>query len=473
MGVIETAPAVEPDREMIKSAINQSIRLGSTRSCLIGAGLLSLSVAALGQTTGQTDDAQDGVKDLNVTVQSGDTLTGILSRELKSLDAWGEVAEYNKLVAPDKLAPGEVIVIPAEVLRRRNFATVVYVKGKAIHHNTKDETQEQVAKGTKIHIGDRIETDKDGFVSLSFNGESSVNIQPESSVQISVLKCIDQEIACEIILESDSGRLSVDVKNVGFEKPTIFSIDTPYASAAVRGTRFDFDVNNGNILGVTEGTVEISLNGNSNAVDIGKGVLAGEGRSINDLYDLLLKPEMRLSDDVNYVSSEDLISWNVIETAERYIVSYARSESLKDVVTSLTDTDNITKPELAPGDYYVGTRAVDSNGLRGFTARKKISSVTIDDTEEAPDLEILISESEMQVSAPDAVGVTEVRIGNRLVAVDSDSYMLSIDAHLLQPGQQISVPIDNKKDWYLQGRKVVGTGSVSPYGVLYHFEPSR
>ena len=313
---------------MIKSAIGQSFRLTgrAVRTCLIAAGLLTWSVAALSQSQEE---------DLRVTVKSGDTFGGILKRELQSLDAWGEVARYNELETPDKIRPGEVLVIPAEVLMRRHYATVVYVKGKAIHHSASKKTMQQVTKGSKVFRGDLIETARDGFVSVSFNGGSSVNIQPESAMRISLLNCIDKENACEIKLNAEKGYLGLDVQGVDFKKPTIFNIDTPYASAAVRGTRFDFDINDGNVLGVTEGKVEITYNGNRSDVDIGKGVVVADGGSIGQQIDLLGKPEIRLSDDQDKVSSEDVISWEVVSGAEKYLVTYAGSESMQDVVASI------------------------------------------------------------------------------------------------------------------------------------------
>ena len=75
---------------MIKSAIGQSFRLTgrAVRTCLIAAGLLTWSLAALSQSQEE---------DLRVTVKSGDTFGGILKRELQSLDAWSEVARFNEL----------------------------------------------------------------------------------------------------------------------------------------------------------------------------------------------------------------------------------------------------------------------------------------------------------------------------------------------------------------------------------------
>ena len=128
------------------------------------------------------------------------------------------------------------------------------------------------------------------------------------------------------------------MQSVGFKKPTTFRIKSPFASAAVRGTQFDFDINEGNALGVTEGVVEISFNGSSNNIGKGKGVLAGEGRSINDLIDLLEEPALRLDQDVNRISEEDSISWDTVQGAENYRVAFAADESMVNVVGFLNPT---------------------------------------------------------------------------------------------------------------------------------------
>lgn len=410
-------------------------------------------------------------KDLPVTVEPGDTFSRILSRELKSLDGWGEVARYNKLESPDNLKPGDVIVIPAELLRLRNYATVVFVKGVAQIQSLSDDGVAELKKGDRIYSGDLIKTDEDGFVSVSFNGGTSVNIQPESAMKINVLQCVEPEDACEISLESGEGQLGLDVQSVGFEKPTVFNIVTPYASAAVRGTRFDFDISDGNALGVTEGTVEISINGASNAIDIGKGVLAGAGRSIDELFDLLEEPELALRDDASRVSDEDIINWQSVDDAATYIIAYAPSESMVDAFTSLSLSDTFTKPELPPGEAFISARAVADNGLRGFTSKKKLVSVAIDDRVDAPLLDIVLSENEMEITAPGAPGDTvEVKIGNAIATLEDGVYVVTSQIIEMSGGETATLEVDRSQEWYLQGRNVIDESTVSPYGLLYFYE---
>ena len=423
--------------------------------------------------TAQSDSQQE-VQDLRITVQSGDTFSDIVTREMKSYDAWGEIARYNKLESPDDLKPGDVIIIPAQVLRLRNYATVIFVKGTAVHHNSAKGTKGNISKGDKIYAGDLIETAEDGFVSVSFNGGSSVNIQPDSTMKINVLECIDREDACQIKLRSEKGALGLDVKSSGFEKPTVFIIDSPYASAAVRGTSFDFDINDGNALGVTEGTVQIQLNGSGlrNDIEIGKGVLAGEGKSINDLIDLLADPAFKLNDDITRVSSQDVINWDPVSGAVNYLIAYDTNESMQSVVTSLTETKTFNKPDLPAGDYYVSGRAVDSNGLRGFVSKKRIRSIAIDPQLESPELDVQLVGAEMTVIASGSPSDNiEVKIGNSVTTVDGIEYVLGEEMMQVKGGDSITVSIDPAQPWYVQGRKVT-SNRVSSYGLLYIFEKS-
>ena len=465
---------------MINCALGQSTSpIGLiTRISVLAAGLF-VSGLFVSNVFAQVDQKASlkttEFQDLPVTVESGDTFSSIISRELNSLDAWGEIARYNKLDSPDLLQPGDVIVIPGELLRLKNYATVVFVKGSALHHDAESNAKVKVKKGDRIYTGDLIETDNDGFVSMSFNGGSSVNIQPESIMKINVLECVDREVACEVLLESSKGRLGLDVKSVGFEKPTVFNISSPYASAAVRGTRFDFDINDGNILGVTEGTVEISVNGVSNDIGAGKGVLAGEGRSINTVFDLLEPPKVILRDGINRISSEDIINWQPLNGAANYLVAFAADDSMQEVISSSSETGLYIKPELSLGKAFVSLRAVASNGLRGFSSQREIVVVDIDEAAEEVALDISIDESnEMRITAAgSASDDVEIKIGNALEILDSGEYILAEQVLHMKGGETQTVQVDSTSDWYLQARKVLDANTVSPYGLLYLYEKTE
>ena len=97
--------------------------------------------------------------------------------------------------------------------------------------------------------------------------------------------------------------------------------------------------------------------------------------------------------------------------------------------------------------------------------------VNVDERVAAPELDIVLAESEMRLSAPDAgQQLVEVKIGNRLGVVDGQEFLISTNTYQIRAGQTVTVPIDASKDWYLQGRRVVSENTVSPYSFLYVFD---
>ncbi len=416
------------------------------------------------------EESKSKDRDLQVVVEPGDTLTAIVRRELESLDAWQQVADYNELPRPDQLVPGDVIAIPAALL---NFAKIVFTKGQTTHLGVSsgvegDSDNRTAEKGARVFVGDVLKTGKDGFVILVFKGSTTVKIQPESEVLIERLDCYDKKRPCLIDLKTAGGKLNLDVNSEGFLKPTAFTIQTPYASAAVRGTGFDYDTSeNSNILGVTEGTVEISLGGNRVAVPVGKGTVAGEGKSINTLYDLPPKPVFVQADNSRF-SSEDYLSWSQIDGAVRYSAALVESASNTDVLSSYQGETAAVKTDSGPGEYFIDVRAIDANGLQGFVARRTIRQQSIDENTIAPELEMELVDDILKIK-PAGTGPVEVRLGNRLVDIDTDEVMLDFRSYTINGGVTFETRVNRDQVWYVLGRKVVDSNTVSRYGQLYEF----
>lgn len=410
-----------------------------------------------------TSDTKIVRADLHVVVKQGDSLTGIVKRELGSLESWSDVVQVNKMSSPDTLKPGDVIVIPWELLQSRNYARVVFVKGEVALQRSGATEIVKMKKGDKIFVGDTIATGDSGFVSLSFKSDSTVNIQTDSQAQLKALDCFDIEKACEIKLKTETSDMKIDVKSVGFSKPTNFTIETPYASAAVRGTEFDFSTRDGNILGVTAGEVAISVNDTANSVPKGKGTLAGEGRSIGVLYNLLNKPQFN---EFPRVSAQDFISWQPIDKAALYKVVIAASESLGDII-SVNTGDDLRVPALpVAGTYYVSARAIANNGLKGFESVKRIDQVKVDSSVSAAELDIELIDSSLTVK-PQGRFTTEVHIGSRLDPVDGLDTLVEYKSYDIAAGETLELTVDPAKPIYLISRAVISRGSVSEYGGLY------
>lgn len=425
-------------------------------------------------TAGET--VRSDSRDLHIVVKPGESLSVILQRELESIADWKLVARTNKIASPDNLRPGDVIVIPHSLVQKRNYARLAFAKGTAQLIRAITKAVEKVKKGVKVFVGDAIKTGRDGFVSLSFRDSSLVNIQPNSEIVVDKLECFDKSVSCVITLRATEGELNLDVGQSDFSQPTTFTIETPYASAAVRGTEFDFDIREGNILGVTEGEVEISYGGQSSVVPLGKGTLAGEGRSISTVYDLLLAAEFPEFVDFNRVSEEDILQWGEVEDAERYLVAFATDEAMTSVVTATATSTGepdatLVMSDVQPGDYYFAVRGVDENGLKGFPAKKKVRQVSIDKTV-GPDLDIEVVDQNMRIRS-DSDRPLEIRVGNELQFVKGLDRLVQYQTYELEPGKELNLDVKDNPDWYLTAREILSERSVSVYGGLYEYKANR
>ncbi len=429
-------------------------------------GLL-LSTLSCAQVAAQVKSEVSAIdQDIRVVVKEGDILSSIVKQVMGSSEYWEEVAALNKIKTPDALKPGDLVIFPGSLVQKRNFARVVFTKGKVSLTSAADKATDVLQKGDKVYLGDVINTGKDGFVSLSFKGDTLANIQPVSRIQVVEFDCFDTEKSCVVNLSAAAGQMDFDVRNVGFKEPTSFSVDTPNVSAAVRGTKIDVEVTDGSAVGVTSGEIEVSSNGVSNTVPVGKGTLAGEGRSVSTLFNLLKEPEYN---EFTRLSSEDYLAWSSIEDAKSYKVVLATSESMTDIIDSMSTTDTYTALLPEPQSFYLSTRALDENGLKGFKAIQKIDQVEIDDSVEAPLLEIELSERELKIVNAGDLG-SEVHIGNQLQTIDDFDHLIRYEAHDIPPGETLELDVDPDKDIFISSRAVVSASVVSPYGNIYEFK---
>ena len=87
---------------------------------------------------------------LAFTVTRGDTLIGLSSRVLVAPDSWREVAGLNRLALPNRLKPGQVLLIPLRLLRWTPVdATLVSVSGDVLVGGRPGVAQGTMAEATR------------------------------------------------------------------------------------------------------------------------------------------------------------------------------------------------------------------------------------------------------------------------------------------------------------------------------------
>ena len=245
-----------------------------TKSKIAGAACVIAMAALFSVETANT--ASD---DLVVEISEAQTVKQVVENELNSSRFADQIAAYNGIESISTILPaGASLQIPRPYFDGSNFGRVAFVKGSVVH-TQRDLVVNPPSKGSMVFRGDIFTTGPDGFISLNFNSGASINLQPDSRVSVVNLDCIDETVKCVIALNADRGEIQSDITpRPDGQPPVQFSVDTPFLSAAVRGTAFYVNVEEGaDRIGVTQGSVAAAAGNADNELARGEGLLAAAG----------------------------------------------------------------------------------------------------------------------------------------------------------------------------------------------------
>jgi hypothetical protein len=391
--------------------------------------------------------AEHSIISRDVLVASGDTFKKIAKRELGRAGLAQQLAEFNGLVESAPLAPGQIVRIPIHVPPRREFAQVIFVKGSVLVQRTlnKDTTTEETTstdaqlsdlssvqmlpliRNSEVYPGDLIDTGENGFASIEFSSGSVINLQPNTKAKINRLNCLPTDDSCVIDIRALRGKVTSNVQTRE-DQPVDFRISTPYASAAVRGTVFDIQTDPDNLfVGVTEGVVELSSNSSDRIVALkpGFGSVVKQGEAPSPPIALLSSPVFKRIPARMAVG--DTISWWPNTQAAKYGALVSTDAAGSDTL-SATETSNqqIGFDNLEVGDYFLTLRAIDDNGLRGFTSNSPITIAKIDSALDTVNTRISKQGSEYLVEVLNPLNDAN---GYEIQVSDNDSFddPLSVD----------------------------------------------
>ena len=438
---------------------------GSNTNNRILCGLITVAVimaAPVSAYSSQTDGTSYIIelRNKSVTVKAGETLVDIAKREFGSAAYRRLIAEYNQLNPSVALVAGQILNLPIFLEREKEFAVVAFLKGEATLLR-KQETPRDLTKEDQIYAADIIKTGDNGFVSIEYKPGTVVNIQPKSELEFESIRCLPDDAVCELLLRANTGEFSSDVRRRDGQ-PTDFKILTPYASAAVRGTVFDFQANPDRMLvGVTEGNVAVGANNEQSAVGVGFGIVAAEGEAPGDLIELTGPPTFR-GVPARFAAG-DKISWWEVPQSSRYIVSIATDAASNQIVQQIRQGQQVFQfEEISAGEYYISVRPVDNQGLKGFGTTQKIKLVDIDNDSPVFPLNTSRSGEEVviSVSEPDSsIGGYEFQIATD----DSFNDVISIDVGT--SGSAIfKTPSSGADQYFARARALLETDRVSRFG---------
>jgi hypothetical protein len=315
--------------------------------------------------------AQAAGRELELTVQGGDTLIALAERFLAKPAEWPKLQRLNRVADPKRLVPGSTLRIPVEWLRENaERMEVIAVSGTAAKGDgTKLAVGERLAPETSIRTGD------DGFVTLRAPDGSLIALQPKSDARLaSIGRYVNTDIFSTVV-RMVSGRVEAVVEKL--RGPSRFEVQTDLAVAGVRGTRFRVAADAGPRpraqAEVLEGQVEFAggakVSGASAvALAAGFGSVTDDAGNPRPPTSLLPAPQITAADALQ----ERLVTrfrFPAIAGAGNYRAQVARDQDFRaGIAEGVFTAPEIKFADLADGEYFLRARASDTLGLEGRDA---------------------------------------------------------------------------------------------------------
>lgn len=410
------------------------------------------------------NDSIDSSFESILVAETDDTFSSIVQREFGSTALARELAKYNNRAIDTVFIGGEELVYPTRIVPEQNFAAVSYVKGKVLYRPAGGRSWErQLERKDHVYDSDVLETADDGFVSLALESGTIINVQPNSLVVIENIQCQIDDSECSVNLKADKGEIKSTVVN-SKQQPAKFKIESPYASAAVRGTEFHFsalsEITN---IAVAEGSVGVDALDKQLEVPQGFGVSVAADGSANQPRPLL--PAPRLFSLPPRVTKQDSVFWSPVSGASNYRITFASDvEGNEIILQKNSDPTQYPLSELSPGTYHAKVQGNDELGLRGLERSIEINHVLLDEKISIPSISLEQTDTSIFLSVTDGEQgkVHEIQIASQ----ESFNDAVSVDT---PENGGTEFPLTPGVSYFARARAVSGATSAGRYGPVVSF----
>jgi hypothetical protein len=333
-------------------------------------------------------------------VASSDTLIGLSSNVLVSARAWREVAAINKLPNPNRIYPGQVLRIPARLMRGDPVnATLVSVVG-----DVRSGDAPAVA-GATIVEGQSVQTGAASSAVVELADGSRIRLPPSSLAQVAASRTYGQRsssgsssdtstVASASAVATSSGwfagtlrilRGSVEVIATKVLRAKPLEVVTPTAVVGVRGTvfRVGLEFEDGTVTHseVLEGAVRMESSAATSSSD--RPPQAAASVQVAAGYGAVIDATARAPEVAKLLPPPDLSP--LPDRFERPVVRFAlpaETTPLRVQVASDAQFEKLVSDQRATsgadvriGDledapWYLRMRRIDARGIEGFDATR-------------------------------------------------------------------------------------------------------
>jgi len=325
---------------------------------------------------------------LELVVKPGDTLNELCKQYLQDPGLCMEIARFNLIKDPDRIEPGEKILIPYRYLRIKPSqpmtGTVTFLKG-AVTIREKDAAQwHPLSLQDPVLQGSRVRTGPDGSAELSFEDKSSLLIRPNTELDVTAIQRESGGFVKRFFLSI--GRIvSKTLRDAGVSSK--LEIRTETAVAGTRGTRFGITVleDRTTRAEVQEGTIGVSAMGKEVEVREGEGTIVKQGMPPEQPSRLLPRP-VPADLKQQYTVLPVAVQFGRVDGAQRYRAALSRDRDGRDVVIEqvLSPGEPFQTEGLADGTYYLFAKSIDEKGLEGLEGEPAVLHVALERQPPAP-----------------------------------------------------------------------------------------
>lgn len=326
-----------------------------------------LALALLGHCA-----AAQAQQDFDYIVQPGDNPWNITTRYLKHINYWPRIQDYNQILQPTRIPPGTRLRMPFAWMRAEAVSARVLDVLGTVEHDSGGRTS-SLSPGMTLSAGALIRTGHDGSVTLQLPDGSRSLIEANSELQIHTLHRLQASDGQLVGIELKHGRIDNSVQSVRHSGGR-YTIETPAAVAAVRGTEFRVAALADGMLAETV-SGEVSLRNQRGETRLGSatGAYAAAGKAPGQAVRLLPAPSVKAVPDVI-----DRLPFRLPIEAVAGAVQYRTQISAQQNFTALAsdvvadEAAVLGSAALADGRYRMRVRAIDSRGLEGLSAEREI-----------------------------------------------------------------------------------------------------
>lgn len=308
-------------------------------------------------------------------ISERDTLIGLSQTVFVSPQAWREIARLNRLPDPNMIRPGQVLRVPARLMRMRPVPVALASSVGEVR-----VAGAPAQPGMALAEGQQIETGANSSAVLALADGSRVKVPPSSLAEILASRGTGASDAQAAALAADgwfSGAMrmlrgSVEVLAAKVRRGPPLEVSTPTAVVGVRGTQYrvaldaDTSATRSEVL---EGKVKLE----SPQRSVGADIAAGFGAAIDAAAK---KPE-----PVKLLPAPDLAA--MPERFERPLVRFAlpteqatvrvqvaQDEAFERIVddSKVTPGSDVRIAGLDDARWFLRARRLDAQGIEGFDA---------------------------------------------------------------------------------------------------------